>query len=151
GIRDFHVTGVQTCALPISPRRRTPPRSARSRSVAIARRGELPPTGPTPPPTPRGRGLPHCRRRGVSKGWRTAPDFSGPSVPDVLAVCGPVRTGGGHGVGATGGPRWPPHPPAVATRARRRVAPSVGARSSPRVRPCRARRHLGTGTVIPAG
>src|SRR5690606_40720400 len=24
GIRDFHVTGVQTCALPISPDRRTP-------------------------------------------------------------------------------------------------------------------------------
>src|SRR5690606_40388508 len=24
GIRDFHVTGVQTCALPISPRRRPP-------------------------------------------------------------------------------------------------------------------------------
>src|SRR5690606_40442926 len=27
GIRDFHVTGVQTCALPISARGRTPPRA----------------------------------------------------------------------------------------------------------------------------
>src|SRR5690606_40686618 len=25
GIRDFHVTGVQTCALPISPTKETPP------------------------------------------------------------------------------------------------------------------------------
>src|SRR5690606_7635495 len=31
GIRDFHVTGVQTCALPISPRRRPPPRPPRRR------------------------------------------------------------------------------------------------------------------------
>src|SRR5690606_40739596 len=29
GIRDFHVTGVQTCALPISPRRARPHGSAR--------------------------------------------------------------------------------------------------------------------------
>src|SRR5215475_4250846 len=43
GIRDFHVTGVQTCALPISRLRRTqstcgPPRARRS--AMAARRGE---------------------------------------------------------------------------------------------------------------
>src|SRR6266511_4969811 len=35
GIRYFHVTGVQTCALPISPRRRLAPPLAR-RTVALA-------------------------------------------------------------------------------------------------------------------
>src|SRR5690606_40164543 len=41
GIRDFHVTGVQTCALPISASRTAPrarrPRLAWTRSVATSR------------------------------------------------------------------------------------------------------------------
>src|SRR5215475_13464554 len=39
GIRDFHVTGVQTCALPISPARANAARRATGRQT----RGQLPP------------------------------------------------------------------------------------------------------------
>src|SRR5690606_41574717 len=48
GIRDFHVTGVQTCALPISPPARSPPPSpARRASTA----GTATPATATPPTT----------------------------------------------------------------------------------------------------
>src|SRR5690606_39818522 len=54
GIRDFHVTGVQTCALPISERRR----SSRSTSTTASwrrRRRWAPPTPSTPAPPTRSR------------------------------------------------------------------------------------------------
>src|SRR5690606_40669144 len=61
GIRDFHVTGVQTCALPISRRTRTatarsgwpprPPRSTRTGSATSRSCGaRAAPAGPPPPP-----------------------------------------------------------------------------------------------------
>src|SRR5207253_8258592 len=37
GIRDGHVTGVQTCALPISPARAVLPRARATRRTALAR------------------------------------------------------------------------------------------------------------------
>src|SRR5690606_40419142 len=63
GIRDFHVTGVQTCALPISHRPRRPLRHAledprrAGRSGAPPRRGDLRGRAPrdrAPPEPPRG-------------------------------------------------------------------------------------------------
>src|SRR5690606_40219010 len=53
GIRDFHVTGVQTCALPISPSLppwRLPPPSPPARGARASRLP--PPRGSRPPPTP---------------------------------------------------------------------------------------------------
>src|SRR5690606_39714143 len=41
GIRDFHVTGVQTCALPISPQQRRP-----ASAVAPGKRLKRPPEQP---------------------------------------------------------------------------------------------------------
>src|SRR5690606_41086962 len=52
GIRDFHVTGVQTCALPIYPDRRAPVRRRRTRTAGsdagrpAQRRGRRRESGP---------------------------------------------------------------------------------------------------------
>src|SRR2546422_4161855 len=60
GIRDVAVTGVQTCALPISP----PP----GRRI---RRRELPARSAVPPPAPRAKAAGHWPGRGSWRaGWR---------------------------------------------------------------------------------
>src|SRR5690606_40579588 len=71
GIRDFHVTGVQTCALPIStPEPPTPePPAPTSRPAPTFR--PVPPPGPVPPaPTPPTRGGPRSEERRVGKECR---------------------------------------------------------------------------------
>src|SRR5690606_41136124 len=89
GIRDFHVTGVQTCALPISaPRRKPPPspalrtamrqpkrnpcRHKRSRRL----RSRRPLLAPLQPPAPAPTGHARSEERRVGKEWRSrwAPD-----------------------------------------------------------------------------
>src|SRR5690606_41038460 len=74
GIRDFHVTGVQTCALPIS-RRRTAG-DGRNQCTRSGARADSPPAAGSP--SDRGRSTPHrpaCRseERRVGKecraGW----------------------------------------------------------------------------------
>src|SRR2546428_3362284 len=82
GIRDLIVTGVQTCALPISdrertlrrrtPTRRTCPEPARGRG----RRADAPPAGRTP------RKARAARRRRLPARWRTpAPPSRPPPAP----------------------------------------------------------------------
>src|SRR5690606_40984146 len=54
GIRDFHVTGVQTCALPISPASpAAPPAPARGRASPAAAARRRRPTAAAAPPAPR--------------------------------------------------------------------------------------------------
>src|SRR5690606_40092496 len=71
GIRDFHVTGVQTCALPIWRRRpagRAPAacrRSAGPRGARRAPRRARAPARPRPP----SRGSPRSEERRVGKEW----------------------------------------------------------------------------------
>src|SRR5690606_40975172 len=67
GIRDFHVTGVQTCALPIL---RSAEGSSPRQSTAVVRDGQ----GSTRAERARGR---TARRRPVGKGARAAQRHSG--------------------------------------------------------------------------
>src|SRR5207302_4504320 len=64
GIRGFHVTGVQTCALPIS---RTTPRRARGARLGVVRAPR------TPLPARLEIGRASCRERGSSSAGRAAP------------------------------------------------------------------------------
>src|SRR5690606_40335731 len=74
GIRDFHVTGVQTCALPISPSRSWSPRD-RSRTGHVPCETCSPHASPcrTHPCAPR------SEERRVGKEWRAAGSASGES------------------------------------------------------------------------
>src|SRR5207244_5843206 len=69
GIRDDLVTGVQTCALPISVNRsRRRPRSGRRTGSARRRSSPLPPSSRPPPAS--GRSAAGARRRGLLPGYR---------------------------------------------------------------------------------
>src|SRR5690606_18599272 len=83
GIRDFHVTGVQTCALPISPECSIPP------SVYCC----LPCSPPAPWPCP----VSSCSatpcacgalERAGSSQWRSAPALPHPPIKLLLDVPG---------------------------------------------------------------
>src|SRR5690606_40645383 len=71
GIRDFHVTGVQTCALPISSSRTRPPASPRWRSGRS--RSTTPSSGrsPTTPTRPRVQASSRSEERRVGKECRS--------------------------------------------------------------------------------
>src|SRR2546427_7886395 len=105
GIRDLTVTGVQTCALPISATRARsaavchrgsrlritpppPPRSrarrdtARARARRAARAVPAPRTGASP--APRRRARPTCERRSLAK--RPPPSPPSPSLPTHRSI-----------------------------------------------------------------
>src|SRR5690625_7920656 len=71
GIRDGHVTGVQTCALPISGRREAPPHSPGRGTVERPPESQRPHHGRAA--TRRGDCSPHPRseERRVGKEWRS--------------------------------------------------------------------------------
>src|SRR5690606_40588718 len=77
GIRDFHVTGVQTCALPIYPgrvpaagRATTTARPGRGCTACGRRRGR-PGRRCAAPATRRAGAVERSEERRVGKGWRT--------------------------------------------------------------------------------
>src|SRR5690606_39945452 len=104
--RDLHVTGVQTCALPILPcggrtiKRDGPPWGTSARPAAIAaRRVPLPPACTAAPPKfvciqttfgPSGEEVPpRCGRARCYRPWRRRP-----LAPTALAGGGAVAAGG---------------------------------------------------------
>src|SRR5690606_39631139 len=101
GIRDFHVTGVQTCALPIFPP------SPRRRGQGVDQHRRRPPSG-----TGGGRGAP--LRQPVHRGGHRCPLGSrkkrlGRPHPRRPPSHRPVGGGLGEGSGGTGGRGDSPH------------------------------------------
>src|SRR3989454_3982871 len=103
GIRDYKVTGVQTCALPISPRQLHRPR-ARWSCRGGDRRGSPPPPAPPPPPgsapcrCPAPPPPPACPRTTTARARpraaparRAAPRAPGTRPPDCWRGCAPPR------------------------------------------------------------
>src|SRR5215475_15520314 len=82
GIRDFHVTGVQTCALPILDALRKPSGHCRGRRISFRPRPRslfrLPARRLAPPSLPCG------RRPGGTRGGRRPDTLRGRSLPSVL-------------------------------------------------------------------
>src|SRR5690606_35221627 len=99
GIRDFHVTGVQTCALPISPgrrhRRAAPASSTTAGSTGRSERRRHRGLPPLPADLPSGRErLPESRRRRAVPGHRDG--VVGDRQGNVVGTPVPVRGKQGH-------------------------------------------------------